>query len=336
MTISTGFLSLFRPSGLWNVKRQYIITASMEPKTLGASSAGTLLACRGSSKEILRSTDHGITWAVAGNLDGANPTPTFNRLTPMTTTNWAIGNNSANVQASADDGATWTAKTDATYATYNLTYGAGLLLAVDGNHASYSSDGGATWSYTTVSFLSIADVPTDMIFNANNGYFVGLVDGKGYAYRTTDGVTFEQITMPSARNWAHLAVNPDGIVIAVSTYQPTTIGGILPHSDCKVAISSDTGDTWTESALPFNVQWSGVSWGNGTWVITGKPQSPDTTQVPVLISRDDGLTWVQRDVSFSGAVLGWGPLAFSAPRFVAIDPTRATGSGGILLSPPVR
>ena len=117
-----------------------------------------------------------------------------------------------------------------------MAYGDGVFVAVsfDSSDAAYSTDGGQTW---TASTLPSSEDWYGVAYG--DGVFVAVsFDSSNAAYSTDGGQTWTaSTTLPtSSENWFDVAYG-NGVFVAVS------------NSDVA-AYSTDGGQTWTASTLP--------------------------------------------------------------------------------------
>jgi hypothetical protein len=204
----------------------------------------------------------------------------------------------SNAIAYSTNGYTWT-KTVSTVITtgsgwQTLCYHLGKWYVMSSDeYSSYgvavSSDGGVTWTATTVYGSAYVDLKS-------NGTYMLLVDAYGYVYKSTDGITWNGTypsTVPNLICW-HInkwisingAFSTDGITWVTGSY-PTNqstrsvvsngsilvaIGSDGGYTVGMIACSLDNGGTWRQAVPPTSqilqkVIWDGVNFiaigGNG-------------------------------------------------------------------------
>ena len=171
------------------------------------------------------------------------------------------------------------------------TNGSGTWIAVRGgasgiNDLARSTDDGITWSYASTgvstSLQSIA---------YGNGYFVIATSGSTTLRSATgaSGSWSASASAPSS-NWSRIGYG-NGVFIAI---KGGSGGGA---SSSNMMRSTDDGATWSSVSTPAftnsgnTILYQGISYGNGTWVISVQEYSFSLDGSEVLRSTDDGVTW---------------------------------------------
>jgi len=187
------------------------------------------------------------------------------------------------------DGITWTPRASPIGYGISISYGAGVYVMVGSNGATYSSTNYTSWTVRTntatgsggwacVCFGVGASV------NGGAGAFVSCqgITGAGTSIGySTDGITWQQRTVPSGRYYRVIYAN--GIFIAVGE-TTAGVGG-------KCVTSTD-GLTWTSQTMPtgswydvaYNAAGGFVAVGNGT----ARNYSAKST---------DGVTWTMQPLN---------------------------------------
>ncbi|MDC7831614.1 WD40/YVTN/BNR-like repeat-containing protein [Pseudomonas benzopyrenica] len=122
---------------------------SGSPCALATDGKGTWMAgstAALSTGQIMRSTDNGLTWQVAGSLPGASSWYTVSIATDGKGT-WVVSGNAATYYRSTDNGATWTGYATISGSYRCITYATGTTwyAAYNNNGLLKSTDNGLTW-----------------------------------------------------------------------------------------------------------------------------------------------------------------------------------------------
>ena len=195
---------------------------------------------------------------------------------------WVAVSSGANAAATSPDGCTWTARTitGTTYAWKSLAYGNGVWVALanaaDANtlRTAVSSDG-ITWSNNNTGTIINPGTWSSIFFG--NGRFVAVCSGSTKAAWSTDGISWNEATLPASTAWIGVAYG-NGVWIAVTA----------TNSD-KAAKSTDNGATWSEITLNVASTWRAVLYGKnavgeGIWSCLGATTVGN-------YSMDNGVTW---------------------------------------------
>jgi len=175
----------------------------------------------------------------------------------------------------------------------DVSYGAGLFVAVGLGGAIYSSPDAVTWTARTP-----PNTPNYSDIAYANGRFVvvGGTTGSGtqpVAY-SDDGITWTLPATPFTVTRTGIAYG-NGIWVAVGTN--------------AVSISHDNGVNWTTTTgISALGPASGVSFGNGLFCAVALAGG--------IITSTDGLTWTSVSITNSGVLLD---VAFGNQKFVTID-----------------
>jgi len=142
-----------------------------------------------------------------------------------------------------------------------------------------------------------------------SGWFVAMNDN-GVVMRTNDlGKHWETIDTGIIHDWDSMVFCPSlNMLVAVAAD-----GG----GGQGVATSIDDGKTWLFPILPIDLNWSSVTFGNGTILIAGNA---------VLLKSIDGINFVQVNPPISKL---WGPCAFGNNTFVVHSFDGTTGLSSI-------
>jgi len=178
-----------------------------------------------------------------------------------------------------------------------------VAVAYDNNQFAYSADG-TSWSLGN---LPVSAFWTKVVY-LNNIYMA--FSSEGPAARSTDGVSWSSMTMPSSTaQWTDAAYG-EGKWVAVAA------GGTT------AAYSTDGGVNWLSSTLPEGADWNAVEYGKGKFLAIA---ASDSSTTGVALSND-GITWSSATLS-GGAI----DLAYGNNRWVAIE-GGAPGSTGVAIS----
>ena len=175
----------------------------------------------------------------------------------------------------------------------DVSYGAGVFVAVGNGGAIYSSPDAVTWTARTP-----PNTPNYSDIAYANGRFVvvGGTTGSGtqpVAY-SDDGITWTLPATPFTVTRTGIAYG-NGIWVAVGTN--------------AVSISNDNGVNWTTTTgISALGPASGVSFGNGLFCAVALAGG--------IITSTDGLTWTSVSITNSGVLLD---VAFGNQKFVTID-----------------
>lgn len=128
-----------------------------------------------------------------------------------------------------------------------------------------------------------------------NGYFMAVSGGSSTAARSTDGISWSSISMPTASNWTGIAFG-NSYWVAVASGTDT------------MAYSSANGAGWRTATLPSSASWIGVVYGAGKFVSIANGTA-------AAYSTNNGATWSSGN-SLPSA--GWTSLCYGGGLFVAV------------------
>lgn len=232
--------------------------------------------------------------------------------------------------ATSTDGITWTARSLPANANWlGVIYGGGQFFAFtySGNVAATSPDG-ITWTLRTLPVST-----TWQTAAYGNGTFVVVANSSAIAATSTDGITWTQRTMPTSSTWyaaaygaglfvvlcnsgSTLSTSPDGITW---TNRTGTSGGwrnlifaggiFLAVQGSSTAITSTDGITWSTRTMSASSTWSGLAYGNGTFLATN---AAGTTAAS---TSSDGTTWTARTLPTAGT---WTWAAYGNGTFATV------------------
>jgi len=191
---------------------------------------------------------------------------------------------------------------------------------------------------------------------AASGRFVSISSGGTAAVYSSDGVNWDQTSLPSSGDWASIAAGNNRFVAI--------------RNSSNAAASSLDGITWTARTLPASRQWNAVAYGGGifvavagnfdagaistngtTWIATELPDIGDSSfnewvditygkNIFVALSNSgnfvatgtynsttNAITWTGRtmDVIDDSSNRSWQSIAYGNNRFVAISNTGDIG-----------
>lgn len=262
------------------------------------------------SNTVWRSTD-GVNWTLlTPSVTLASSSAVYTNLEYLNSKLiTAILTSTTSIYTSSDEGATWSATTvPSMTGVKSFAYGNGIWLATKFSSATtnqyiYSTDGGTTWIYGTISVPSAANSFT---VTFGNGYFVALPStGTSIAtgYRSTDGITWTSFALPSASSYQSISYG-NGRFVASRV------------SSTAVIMSTDNGDTWTVSTAANFV--SRIKFYNGFFY--GVPGSGP------LYYSSDGITWSTLTLLTLDANQGYFDFALSASTIVAMATINASST----------
>jgi hypothetical protein len=191
---------------------------------------------------------------------------------------------------------------------------------------------------------------------AASGRFVSISSGGAAAVYSSDGVNWDQTSLPSSGDWKSIAAG-NNLFVAI-------------RNSSNAAASSLDGITWTARTLPASRQWNAVVYGSGifvavagnfdagaistngtTWTVTTLPDIGDSSfnewvditygkNIFVALSNSgnfvatgtyssttNAITWTGRtmDVIDDSSNRSWQSIAYGNNRFVAISNTGDIG-----------
>jgi len=133
------------------------------------------------------------------------------------------------------------------------------------------------------------------------GAYIAVGDGTDKAGYSVDGITWSEVTLPTASNWQSVAY---GAFSNVSRY-------VAIVRDGTTAAYSIDGVNWTSSSIGEGGDWVGIAYGNAKFVAISESDSSTTTRA---VSSDGGLTW-----SVGSVATGAKAIAFGNNRFVIVE-----------------
>jgi len=158
-----------------------------------------------------------------------------------------------------------------------------------------------TFSQTagTMSILPPTNNWVDVAYGDGDGYWIAIANGGSTASRTSDGLNWSNVPLPTSGNWTGIAYGQGAWVIISS-------GGA---TNSTVLVSFNNGNGWRPFTLPSSTTWTSVAYGNGKFVAIA---SNSTT---AAYSTNSGQTWA------SGSGLpnqAWVKVVYGKGVFVAI------------------
>ena len=264
------------------------------------------------------STD-GATWTAGGGLSNQsydyNKDITYHTTAGKFVATWA---RNSNIDTSTD-GVTWasvsTSMTNSLTDTLTTaaTYGEGKVVIV-GNlnlQSTYDqyigSDSHTNFYTTSTDLITWTGSSVSVVNNPSFGTYTSVYGGGKYvalsygaANYSTDLVTW---TTASTSNYTWVS----------SAYGNGTYVGIAVDSDNK-AVTSTNASSWTLRTLPSTRYWSGIAYGNSTFVLVSSATSSGARS-NVAATSTDGVTWVSRTLPASKY---WISCGFGGGKFVAL------------------
>jgi Neuraminidase (sialidase) len=322
---------------------------------------------------LKRSFDNGVTWGPMQRVDNGgdntigNPTPLVDgrtgRILLLTTHNGGkvteaqilageVKDRRVFIQASANDGATWSAASEITatakrqawryYATgpvhgIQLARGphAGRLiapcnhsttnssgLAVWGAHLLYSDDAGATWR------IGAVDTPTNRVVNPNECAAVELTDGRVYAVaRNEDSSAAAHRVFACSRDAGLTFEVP--FALDVSLVSPVVQGSVLRYSAVDQGDGADRilfsapGDPLLRAGMTIRSSFDeSRTWSSGKVIYKGPSAYSDMVKLPggwVGLLYESGVRTPYERITFA---------ALSTAFLDTPDPALPSGGGG--------
>lgn len=133
-----------------------------------------------------------------------------------------------------------------------------------------------------------------------SGKFVALPDGNIQGVISSDGITWEALTLPESGNYSCLATGTNSFVTILKS--------------TNKAYRSLDGEVWTLRTLPASRDWNGIAYGNGVYVaVSGNFDS-------AAFSTNEGVTWNSSTIPDSGdsTFNEWTDIAYGKGIFVAV------------------
>lgn len=201
------------------------------------------------------------------------------------------------------NGVDWTLVAgSATDTMHDVTYGNGQFVAV-GYQKSWVSPNGKNWAEYT-----LVDAYTWGAVCYGNNKYVAMAKGGGvepYSMYSSDGINWTVVAMGGAARRFEDVIYAEGLYVAPCS----------SSSDGSVAVSADA-ITWTFYPVSANVDWYGVTYGNGQFVIVGYTTSSGDYG-DVVATSPDGVTWTVR-ADFGTTVAEWWGVAYGDDVFAAV------------------
>ena len=151
-------------------------------------------------------------------------------------------------------------------------------------------------SSAAIAQSKIANLTTDLAAKSSSSNFFISVSGTNtsVAASSTDGITWNQRTMPATGNWIGAAYGM-GLFVAVSR------GSVN-------AASSTDGITWNQRTMPSNVNWNTLFYGNGIFVSTADGST-------TAAYSTNGITWTTTTMPTS---VKWSKGIYANNKFVIL------------------
>ena len=181
------------------------------------------------------------------------------------------------------------------------------FVAINTNSSSqgvYSTNGGASWTGMT---MPVSAYWTGLTWG--NGIFVAVAGGANnvnYVATSTNGYTWTSYTNSASVPWQDVAYGQPiatGVNTWVSVCGYGRYGGSA--SSNTASYSTNNGQTWTTSTLPYSTAWYNVEFGNGIFMINAGGWY---SGINYLATSTNGYTWTGL-TNNAGSYL-WAGLAF--------------------------
>jgi hypothetical protein len=243
----------------------------------------------------------------------AGPNPTLSISTSLAGTSLTLSTGVGNMQMAASG---WD----------NITPGTVSATALDSTSAYYieprtvfalpaysQTSGTVTTPLNGTSFNRIA---------YGNNYFMAIPSNGSVAAGSSDGLTWNSISLPSTvASWTD---------ITFGNFYWTALGTTSGGSSV-VAYSNSNGLGWRTSSLPSTSTWSKIAYGNGTFVAI----SSDNTRA--AYSTDQGLTWTATSLPSSTAITRTGtPVISTAQQKFGLSSLYLDGSSRVTVASDTR
>lgn len=210
-----------------------------------------------------------------------------------------VGNQSStgvSAAFSTDGGTTWTSSSLTGADLAGVTYANGRFVATGFNDTAYYSDDGQSWTSVPL--------PNSNAFPWNNvvygeGKFV-TVAGTKAAY-STDGTSWTEAIIDTDNRYS-------GVTYGGGKFYASAVYDNSFGTTNKLAQSED-GITWTTITLPESSNWTRVVYANGNLFVL-----VESGQSSMLVSSDGGSSWTSRTLSSSGGIRD---IAFGNGIYVA-------------------
>jgi photosystem II stability/assembly factor-like uncharacterized protein len=282
-------------------------------RALAIDGSGAALYAVGTA-QAFKSTDGGSNWRMLGGLTGAEvlvPDP----VSPST----VYAGSSHGVWKSIDGGETWAfAGLPATYVTTvvidPLTPSTLYAGALDSDQVYRSTDGGASWTGSSVGFSDPSDVGVASILidpTTPSRLYVMAVGAGSPLYKSTDG----------AQTWSVISNDPFFRLLAIT---PSTLYAIL-GGPLGLSTSTDGGATWTSTGFPGDVLSMAFDPANSA-IVYGSISAPVGSPPALYKSIDAGHNWTALNANMPFA----GPLVLNPSNPSVIY--GASYSGGVFRS----
>ena len=285
----------------------------------------------------IRTSTDGINWStLAGALSVLAKNVTW------TGTMYVMPVSGANIVLTSTDGITWSAATLPAYSDWATCVWTGttmVLLANVGTSSAISTDG-VNWSIGSASVPAAVGQRGRWEANGSNNVFVVLNTGSSTAaIRSTDGITWTTVSLPTASVWQSIAAvgstfvavsgagtcasSPDGANWTtrtgttgtdVTSNGTTFVSMIIGNTTAACLFTSTDGTNWTARNQTVLVGNDAILYNGTTLVLVGSNKQIQTST--------DGITWVNQGQS---STLG----AFSASA-VALSGRSNAGSAIII------
>ena len=201
----------------------------------------------------------------------------------------------------SQDGINWEAGTiiDGDYE--DITYGAGLFVAVGRDALIQTSPDGITWTVRTAPVVTV--------------HFESVTYGGGLFVIVADGGTGDRVaTSPDGITWTARAAAVDNAWEGV-TWGRGLFVAVCSNGFGNRVMSSADGITWATQVSAADIAWEGVAYGGGLFVavaITGVGNR--------VMTSPDAVTWTSQVTPVDN---NWRRVIWAAGLFVAV----ATGAG---------
>ena len=192
-------------------------------------------------------------------------------------------------------------------------------LAFDGTRYLGSWGSGSPINfYSTTDAVNYSSItPTGLLTNNNFGpRYLTFSYGSSRFFGTTYGTSTRMTIVSSADGvaWTESAMKDIGVHTAKSLcfYNASAPQKHMIFVPGNKYYTSTDGAAWTARDLPTSASWSGVAFGNGTYILT---QSEVST---TCLTSTDGVNWQVRNTMPSAS---YNSLAYGSGKFVAHRPT---------------
>ena len=286
-----------------------MVAQSTNNKTVLTTAVGTMNAIF--STPIFGNVQAGTTYYIKSINPGATNTITLTTSSGGAST-FALGDNTGSMQLGLIG---WDHVNSGTPAATSLDSTSAYFVEAKMVYAAPSF----TQTSATATVLNIANTYIGIAYG--EGTWIAIPDGNTTLSSTTNGSTWNSVTIPSQASWTSIAYGA-GSWLAISK------GGGITDSVSKTAYSISAGQGWKIGGLTSKSSWVSVAYGNGNFVAIAKYDAVAPTNAALAYSTNFGYSFTSSTTSgVSGFnTLVWSAVTYGAGIFVAVANGSATGA----------